>query len=151
MYTYIRFFLPMLLGWCCAQIPKVTYKMLHDHPGNLFQTIVSSGGMPSTHTASTMGLVTYIGFSESFRGPLFALSIVFALVTMYDAFNVRLACGKVTARVNQLTDKLCAEDEDKPEPLPVVNGHTFAEVAVGFFIGVAAGAAYALLEQHFIG
>lgn len=153
MYPYIRFFLPMLLGWLCAQIPKVTYKMLTGRSsGSLFKTIVSSGGMPSTHTASVMAMVTRIAFVEQFRGPLFALAVVFAFVTMYDAFNVRLACGHAIERINLLTDKLYGEsDADKPEKLTVVKGHTFAEVAVGFFIGVVVGALYALIESHIMG
>lgn len=151
MYPFVRFFLPLFMGWFCAQVPKVTYKMLTARPDSLLKTLVSSGGMPSTHTASTMSLVTVIAIHEKFQGPLYALAVVFALVTMYDAFNVRLACGKVTARVNELVDKLYADDADKPEKLTVVNGHTFAEVAVGFFIGVAAGVVYTLIERHFIG
>lgn len=151
MYAYVNYFLPLLLGWFFAQVPKVVYIMLTKHPKSLFQTIISSGGMPSTHTASVMALVTRIAFHESFKGPLFALAIVFSLVTMYDAFNVRLACGHTMERVNQITEKLYADDADKPALLPVSKGHTFPEVAVGFFIGVAVGTVYSLIEAHILG
>ena len=95
--------------------------------------------------------VTRIAFAEQFKGPLFALAVVFAAVTMYDAFNVRLAAGRVTAQVNKLTDKVYGDNAaDKPEKLPVVQGHTFAEVAVGFFIGVAVGVVYSLVESRLL-
>ena len=153
MYTYIRFFLPMLLGWVCAQAPKVTYKMVTPRSvGNLFETIMASGGMPSTHTASVMAMVTRIAFVEQFKGPLFALAIVFAFVTMYDAFNVRLAVGHVMDRVTTLPDTRYEGNEaEKPEKMPVVNGHTFPEVAVGFAIGVAVGIIYSFVESRILG
>ena len=151
MYEYIQFFLPLLFGWFFAQVPKVIYVMVTRHPKSLFQTIMASGGMPSTHTASVMALVTRIAFHEGFKGPLFALALVFAIVTMYDAFHVRLACGHTIDRVNALTEKLYADSADKPEPLAESKGHTFPEVAVGFFIGVAVGVVYSLIEAHIMG
>ena len=151
MYEYIQFFLPLFFGWFFAQVPKVTVTMIREHPDSLFQTIMSSGGMPSTHTASVMALVTRIAFHESFKGPLFALALVFAVVTMYDAFHVRLACGHTIERVNRMAEKLYADDPDKPEPLAESKGHTFPEVAVGFFIGVAVGVVYSLIEAHIMG
>ena len=151
MYEYIQYFFPLVLGWFFAQVPKFIYTVLTKHPKNLFQTLMSSGGMPSTHTASVTALVTRIAFHEEFKGPLFALALVFAVVTMYDAFNVRLACGHTIERVNQITEKLYAGDEDKPKPLPLTKGHTFPEVAVGFCIGVAVGVVYSLIEAHIMG
>ncbi len=151
MYSYINFFLPLFLGWFFAQVPKVIVTTIRTKPESFFKTLMSSGGMPSTHTASTMALVTRIAFAEQFKGPLFALSLVFAIVTMYDAFNVRLACGRVTERTNALIDKVYGEnDPDKPEKLHVIQGHTFAEVAVGFFIGVAVGVVYSLVESRIL-
>ena len=151
MYTYINFFLPLFLGWFFCQVPKVIVTCIRQKPEHFFQVLVGSGGMPSTHTASTMALVTRVAFVEEFRGPLFALAVVFAMVTMYDAFNVRLACGHVTARVNKMIDKVYADDDpEKPEKLRVIEGHTFPEVAVGFVIGVAVGTVYSLLEMHFM-
>ena len=150
MYEYIQYFLPLFFGWFFAQAPKVTYIMILKKPDSFFHTLMSAGGMPSTHTASVMALVTRIGFHESFKGPLFALALVFAVVTMYDAFNVRLACGHVIEHVNRIESRLYTDDE-KPEPLPLVKGHTFPEVAVGFFIGVAVGIVYSLVEAHCIG
>ena len=151
MYEYIQYLFPMVLGWFFSQMPKVIYTVVTKHPKNLFQTIMSSGGMPSTHTAAVIALVTRVAIHEHFKGPLFALAFVFSFVTMYDAFNVRLACGHTIERVNQMTEKLYADDADKPEPLPLSKGHTFPEVAVGFCIGVAVGVVYSLVETHIIG
>ena len=105
--------------------------------------------MPSTHTASTMALVTHIAFVEHFRGSTFALALVFGIVTLFDACNVRLLCGQVAEKTNVLLDKVYADnDPDKPEKLTVIKGHTIPEVAVGVVIGIAVGVVYTLVENH---
>ena len=106
-----------------------------------------SGGMPSTHTASVIAVVTHVAIGEQFRGGLFALALVFGIVTAFDACNVRLQCGRVTEKVNTILDKVYAPDDpEKPEKLKVINGHTIPEVLVGAVIGVVVGVLFTLIE-----
>ena len=103
--------------------------------------------MPSTHTASTIAVVTHIAITENFKGSIFALALVFGIVTAFDACNVRLQCGRVTEKVNVLIDKAFASDDpEKPEKLKVIKGHTIPEVLVGAVIGVAVGTLFWLIE-----
>ena len=144
----LRAALPMLFGWLCAQVPKFLASLIRKDPVSFF----CSGGMPSTHTASTMALVTHIAFMEHFRGSTFAIALVFGIVTSFDACNVRLQCGRVAEKTNALLDKVyAADDPDKPEKLSVIKGHTLPEVIVGALIGVAVGVVYTLVERQIFG
>ena len=139
----LRIALPMAFGWIAAQATKMIIFAIQKKPLDLF----CSGGMPSTHTASTIAVVTHIAITENFRGSIFALALVFGIVTAFDACNVRLQCGRVAEKVNVLIDKAYAsEDPEKPEKLKVIKGHTIPEVLVGALIGVAVGTLFWLIE-----
>ena len=141
----LRALLPMLFGWLCAQVPKYVASRIRKKPVSFF----CSGGMPSTHSASTFALVTHIAFMENFRGSTFAIALVFGIVTVFDACNVRLLCGQVAEKTNVLLDKVYANDDpDKPEKLKVIKGHTLPEVLVGVAIGIAVGVVYTLVERQ---
>lgn len=146
--TILRLLLPMLFGWLSAQVPKYLVSRIRKRPVSFF----CSGGMPSTHTASTMAMVTHIAILEHFNTTTFALALIFGFVTLFDACNVRLQCGQVAEKTNDLIDKLFAEDDpEKPEKLKVIKGHTIPEVAVGVLVGVAVGVIYTLIEQAIFG
>lgn len=143
----LRIVLPMACGWIAAQATKMIIFKIQKKPLDLF----CSGGMPSTHTASVIAVVTRVAIGEQFKGGLFALALVFGIVTAFDACNVRLQCGRVTEKVNVLLDKVYAPDDpDKPEKLKVIKGHTIPEVLVGAVIGVAVGVVFTLIEGKII-
>lgn len=143
----LRAFLPAFFGWFFAQIPKYLICKIRKKP----VTIFASGGMPSTHTSSVIAIVTRIAFVSEFRGPTFALALVFGIVTAFDACNVRYTCGQLCHKMNEVIDKAFEGKDDKPEKIKVLNGHTVAEVAVGAVVGIAVGAVYFLVEKHFFG
>ncbi len=139
----LRIVLPMAFGWIAAQAAKMIIFAIQKKPLDLF----CSGGMPSTHTASVIAVVTHVAIGEQFRGGLFALALVFGIVTAFDACNVRLQCGRVAEKTNILIDKAFASDDpEKPEKLKVIKGHTIPEVLVGAVIGVVVGVLFTLVE-----
>ncbi len=139
----LRWALPMAFGWITAQATKMIIFAFQKKPLDLF----CSGGMPSTHTASSIAMVTHIAIAEHFVGSTFALALVFGIVTCFDACNVRLLCGRVAEKTNALLDKVYAPDDpDRPEKLKVIKGHTLPEVLVGAVIGIAVGVVYTLIE-----
>lgn len=139
----LRIVIPMACGWIAAQATKMIIFAIQKKPLDLF----CSGGMPSTHTASVIAVVTHVAIGEQFRGGLFALALVFGIVTAFDACNVRLQCGRVTEKVNAILDKVYAPDDpEKPEKLKVIKGHTIPEVLVGAVIGVVVGVLFTLIE-----
>lgn len=54
-----------------------------------FKRIVSSGGMPSSHSSCAMGLATSVGLREGPGSPLFAMCMVFAGVVSRSALVLR--------------------------------------------------------------
>ena len=87
------------LSWFVAQVIKT---LLHwaSHGNLKLERLTGSGGMPSSHSALvvslTIGMARVVGFSS----PLFALTIAFAAVVMYDAMGVRRAAGEQAKTIN---------------------------------------------------
>lgn len=95
--------------------------------------LTRSGGMPSGHAASVTALSIYIGCYAGFDSAVFMLAVAFWGIVLYDAIHVRYAVGEQGKALNQLL-----READKPE-LPVVEGHTMAQVVVGTLIGIVIG------------
>lgn len=126
-----------LITWFLVQIFKVIRELLRDKKVN-FKRIWGAGGMPSAHTACVSSFATSIGLTEGFGSPLFAFSVVFAFVVMYDAAGVRRACGKQARVLNQIIESE-GKDINIQEKLVEFLGHTPVEVFVGALTGIVLG------------
>lgn len=51
--------------------------------------MLGSGNMPSVHSALVIGLLSAIGLKYGIYNDLFLICLVFAVITTYDAINVR--------------------------------------------------------------
>jgi Uncharacterized protein conserved in bacteria len=126
-----------VLAWFTAQFIKVSIKIIKVKKVD-FMIFVSSGGMPSSHSAFTVSLAVTIGKNYGWNSGLFALSVAFALIVMYDAAGVRRAAGKQAKVLNRLVythmDRI--EFEGK---LKELLGHTPFEVFMGALLGIAMG------------
>jgi len=101
------------------------------------KNLIAYSGMPSGHSAMVISLVTIIGLKEGVTAPLFAFSIVFAVVVIRDALGLRRYLGQHGKMLNIMVkdlkdDKLL--DEDYPRLLERI-GHTPMQVLVGSLIG----------------
>lgn len=132
-YIYIPFLL-----WFSIQLFKVIYDLVTTKKFN-FKRIMGAGGMPSSHSAVVSGLATLIGKYEGVGTPLFALSFIFAFVTMYDAAGVRRAAGKQARLLNKIIETPGLSGIQVSERLVEVLGHTPFQVIVGAAIGVVVG------------
>jgi len=63
---------------------------------------VSTGGMPSSHSATVASLATITGLIEGIHGTHFAITFVLAGVVIYDAMGIRRHAGKHAAMLNKL-------------------------------------------------
>eukprot|EP00249_Psilotum_nudum_P010453 c22552_g1_i1 orf=1010-1543(-) len=98
--------------------------------------LLSSGGMPSSHAATVVGLAVAIGLKDGPGGSLFAIAIVVACVVMYDASGVRLQAGRQAELLNQIVFELPPEHPlSESRPLRELLGHTPQQVIVGAFLG----------------
>lgn len=101
--------------------------------------IMGAGGMPSSHSAVVTSLAVLIGKENGFDSGLFALSVVFAFVVMYDAAGVRRAAGKQAAVLNKILATPGMTSVEVQEKLVEFLGHTPVQVFVGAAIGIVVG------------
>lgn len=95
--------------------------------------------MPSSHSAIVTSITALIGKYEGVDTPIFALSLIVALVVMYDACGVRRAAGKQAALLNKIVDTPGLTTVQVSEKLVEVLGHTPVQVFVGELIGIIVG------------
>lgn len=137
-YTKYRFLIIPFGVWFGIQVFKVIYDLITTKKFN-FKRIMGAGGMPSSHSAVVTSLATLIGRVEGIESHIFALSIIFAFVVMYDAAGIRRAAGKQAKLLNKIIDTPGLSGVEVGEKLVEVLGHTPIQVIVGAIIGVAIG------------
>lgn len=143
MNTFIGFiqnkyiYIPILL-WFFIQLFKVISDLVITKRFN-FKRIMGAGGMPSSHSAIVTGLATLIGKYEGVNTPIFAVSLILALVVMYDACGVRRAAGKQAALLNKIIETPGLTGVQVRERLVEALGHTPIQVFVGALIGIVVG------------
>lgn len=109
--------------------------------------LTSTGGMPSSHSAAVTALSTGVALELGLHSPIFAVSAVFAIITMFDASGVRRQAGEQAIVLNQLVtdfNKLVEdvkswpqkEDKQKRKELKELLGHKPIEVFFGGITGV---------------
>ena len=127
-----------LIVWFCIQVFKVIYELIITKKFD-FKRIIGAGGMPSSHSAVVTTLASLVGKYEGVDTPIFAMSVVFAMVVMYDAAGVRRAAGKQASVLNKIVKTPSLSGVDVQEKLVEVLGHTPLQVFVGAFIGIVVG------------
>jgi len=101
-----------------------------------FAYLVSTGGMPSAHSAMAAALATSVALRVGMADPLFAIAVAFALVVMFDAQSVRRAAGMQARVLNQIVDELFKTRRIAEGRLVELLGHTRLEVFLGMLIGI---------------
>lgn len=122
-------------GWTLAQIIKMTVDLLRTGRLDL-SYLVSTGGMPSAHSALVSGLAASIGLTEGFGATITMLAVCMAAITMFDAAGVRNAAGHQARILNKLLDELFHEHRLNEARLKELLGHTRLEVFVGMITGI---------------
>src|SRR3989338_9339977 len=109
-------FVAVFISWFLAQSIKVVMYWIVDKKFSLWH-FFEAGGMPSSHSASVTALTLAIALTQSFGSPLFTVSLVFALIVMYDATGVRRAAGKQAEILNKIVDDIYSNGKIKIEKL----------------------------------
>ncbi|MBP5542660.1 MAG: divergent PAP2 family protein [Kiritimatiellae bacterium] len=128
------------VGWMVAGFIKMAISFVETRRFNL-SCLVSTGRMPSAHSALVSALATTIGMTEGFDTPIFALAICFAAITLFDAAGVRYAASQQAMLLNQITEELFSEHTFNVPRLKELLGHTRKEVLAGMVTGVVSGVA----------
>lgn len=127
-----------LIGWALAQIIKIPVEYVRTREWN-WAISISTGGMPSSHTAVVSGLAWGIGLWEGFDTTIFAASFVLAMVVIYDATGIRRQAGQHAQLINAIINDLAAGHPIKAQQqkqLKEILGHTWIEAFAGVFWGI---------------
>src|SRR3954467_5026448 len=109
--------------------------------------LTSTGGMPSSHSAAVTALTTGVALKSGLDSPIFAISAIFAIITMFDASGVRRQAGEQAIVLNQLVsdfNKLVddvltwpkKEEHEKRNELKELLGRKPIEVFFGGLTGI---------------
>lgn len=135
---YNAILISAVTAWAIAQLLKVAVNVILLRKLN-FQLIFSSGGFPSSHSATVSALALGIGKYYGWDSPIFAVSAVFGMIVLYDAAGVRRAAGKQAEVINRLVERLHPSLHFDQERLKELIGHTPLEVFGGASVGIIVG------------
>lgn len=127
-----------LVGWFLAQVIKIPLEFVRTRQWN-WALFISTGGMPSSHTAVVSGLAMGIGLWEGFDSPFFAISFVLAMVVVYDATGIRRQAGQHAQLINAIVNDLASGHplkESQQKQLRELLGHTWYEALGGIAWGM---------------
>lgn len=109
--------------------------------------LTSTGGMPSSHSAAVTALSTGVALESGVNSPIFAVSAVFAIITMFDATGVRRQAGEQAIVLNKLVEDFNSfvheakhwqnkPEQEKRKELKELLGHKPIEVFFGGITGI---------------
>lgn len=118
--------------------------------------IVTTGGMPSSHSAGVAALSTYVAAKNGTTSIETAIAVIFGIIVMYDAQGIRRHTGEIAKLINDIDGEMAVISEHLPglghikreEELKEVLGHQPLEVVGGGILGVVLGLISAKLEDN---
>ncbi|MBI2831433.1 MAG: divergent PAP2 family protein [Chloroflexi bacterium] len=126
-----------LSAWAIAQTIKVVSGLVREKR-LIVCYFFTSGGMPSSHSATVSALATAVAAIQGMDSAAFAIAVIVAAVVMYDAAGVRQAVG----RQSVILDRLVREFREKrprgevEHDLRQFVGHTPFQVIAGSALGI---------------
>ena len=125
-----------MLSWLAAQIIKIFTGLYQSKQMSITNILFGTGGMPSSHSASVLGLTTAAAIRYGLGSPYFAICAILSVVVMIDASGVRYETGKQAVLLNKITKEIFS---GKPElmnsGLKELVGHTPLQVIMGALLG----------------
>ncbi|KON86487.1 membrane protein [Sporosarcina globispora] len=129
-----------------AQFVKVPIQFIATRKVD-WSLLTSTGGMPSSHSAAVTALSTGVALETGMDSAVFAVSSLFAIITMFDATGVRRQAGEQAIVLNQLVadfNKFVEEaktwqkkeEQEKQKELKELLGHKPIEVLFGGLTGI---------------
>ena len=131
-------FLSAAAGWLVAQVLKTLIHMLFTKKFSA-ERLIGSGGMPSSHSATVCALATAACIQFGADSCEFAISLILALIVMYDAMGVRRETGIQAKLINEMIEifaDMGREELSADEKLKEFVGHTPLQVLVGAILGI---------------
>lgn len=133
-----RILFAAFLAWAIAQVSKTILDLFRQRK-LILSRLVSSGGMPSSHSALVTGLAASTGRAMGWGSASFAITVVVASIVMYDAAGVRRAVSIQARILNQMIDEAFQGSPMAEKRLRELIGHTPIQVFVGALLGICVG------------
>lgn len=132
-----KVFMSAALGWLVAQVAKTIIYMIINKKF-VAERLVGSGGMPSCHSATVCGLATAAGMQYGGASFECAISIMLAIIVMYDAMGVRRETGIQAKVLNEIIETFTkmGKEMSVEEKLKEFVGHTPLQVLIGGILGI---------------
>ena len=131
-----------MLGWLIAQVIKIFTGLYQNKDMKLVTILFSTGGMPSSHSATVLALTTSAALKYGFDSPIFAICAILSMVVMIDASGVRYETGKQAVLLNKITKEIFSGDPELMNiGLKELVGHTPLQVFMGAILGIGVGTA----------
>lgn len=130
-----RGFVAVFLAWFLAQLLKVIRGAASQKRFN-FRWLFDTGGMPSSHSATVGSLATTVGLYYGFHSIPFLITLIFTIITLFDAAGVRRSVGRQATILNKMLDDLYQRGQVPETRLKELLGHTPVEVLAGAFLGI---------------
>lgn len=133
-----QIFVTSALGWLVAQLLKTGIHMFFTKEF-VAERLVGSGGMPSSHSSTVCSLATACYFEYGAGSFEFAISLMLAIIVMYDAMGVRRETGiqaKVLNDMLQIFKDMGKEELSTHDKLKEFVGHTPLQVLAGALLGI---------------
>lgn len=130
-------FVISITAWAIAQLVKVALSLKREKRLN-FRYLVSSGGMPSAHSATVTALATSVGRIEGLGSVAFGITAILAIIVMYDSAGVRQSVSRQAVVLNRILKELPLRHtrEQMERELRVLIGHTPFQVFAGAALGI---------------
>jgi len=131
----------VVLAWFLTQALKVLVTSSKEKKLRMHR-IIEPGGMPSSHAAMVIALLTGVGVKEGVSSTLFIVTLIFSLTIIYEAIGVRKEVEEQAEILNKIMKNLSKEKTGTSslnlkmhKSLRETLGHSPLEVLVGGVIG----------------
>lgn len=130
-----------------SQLIKVPISIIFHKKAN-WSLITSTGGMPSSHSASVSALITALILQYGFASPYVAIAGTFGIIVMFDAMGVRRSSGEQGIVLKHLVEDFQSFAESvkgvattkqkvqKKVHMKEMLGHKPLEVVCGSILGI---------------
>lgn len=129
------YLIAIVVAWLMAHVIKYSIASLRHQELDFTHQLFISGGMPSSHAATSVAVWTVVLLIDGPNSAIFGLATLITLIVCYDAVKVRRSVGEQGEALQALI-KLTKKDVTLPR---AARGHTPLEVGVGAILGAVVG------------
>ena len=134
--------------WAITQTLKVIIILVQEKRLD-WSYFVTSGGMPSSHSATVCALATSVAMTEGLASVFFSISVVLAVIVMYDAAGVRQSVGQHSAVLNRIVREFKFNSTKGLEQnFREFIGHTPFQVFIGAILGILISWSWVTFAVH---